>query len=115
VLKFFPAEPMGGLPYLKSMATPFAHLGLRFVPLGGLNAGNVGAYLRDRIILAVGGSWVAPRGRIADHDWPGITELALEASELAREAGRPGMADGPPQNDESSSPGIAGRERERHG
>jgi 2-dehydro-3-deoxyphosphogluconate aldolase/(4S)-4-hydroxy-2-oxoglutarate aldolase len=111
VLKFFPAEPMGGLSYLRSMATPFAHLGLRFVPLGGLNAGNVGAYLRDQIILAVGGSWVAPRGRIADHDWPGITELAMEASELAREAGRPGAGEGPSEGDAPSTPGTAGRER----
>ena len=78
-LKFFPAEPCGGLSYLKSMAAPYAHLGLHFVPLGGISTANVRGYLQDPLILAVGGSWLAPRERIAARDWPGITQIAREA------------------------------------
>ena len=40
ILKLFPAEPMGGLKYLKNMQAPYAHLGLQFIPLGGLTAEN---------------------------------------------------------------------------
>ena len=78
-LKFFPAEACGGLAYLKNMAAPYAHLGLRFVPLGGISTGNVRGYLQDELILAVGGSWIAPRERIAAGDWSAITQTAREA------------------------------------
>jgi 2-dehydro-3-deoxyphosphogluconate aldolase/(4S)-4-hydroxy-2-oxoglutarate aldolase len=86
-LKFFPAEPCGGLSYLKNMAAPYAHLGLRFVPLGGVSTGNVRAYLQDPLILAVGGSWLAPRERIAAQDWPAITKTAQEAVACVSQAG----------------------------
>ena len=64
LLKLFPAEPAGGLAYLKAMAAPYAHLGLKFVPLGGVNAKNMGTYLADPLISALGGSWLAPREAI---------------------------------------------------
>ena len=82
-LKFFPAEPSGGLSYLKSLAAPYAHLGLRFVPLGGLNAQNMAAYLADPLILAIGGSWLAPRDLINQHRWSTITQRAREARAIA--------------------------------
>ncbi len=68
LLKFFPAEPAGGLPYLKSMAAPYAHLELRYVPLGGISPANLSAYVGDSLIAAVGGSWLAPRELIAAKD-----------------------------------------------
>ena len=80
VLKFFPAEPIGGLPYLKSMAAPYAHLDLRFIPLGGLSAANARAYLEYRQVLAVGGSWIAKRELIERRDWKAIIKNAQEAS-----------------------------------
>ena len=46
-LKFFPAEPSGGIKLLTSMRAPYAHLGLRFVPLGGVNAANLADYIAD--------------------------------------------------------------------
>lgn len=82
ILKFFPAEPCGGLAYLKNMAAPYLHMGLQFIPLGGLSAANVRPYLQDPLILAVGGSWIAPRERIAAQDWPAVTKTALEARSL---------------------------------
>ena len=85
LLKFFPAEPIGGLKYLKSMAAPYAYLGLRFVPLGGVNAGNLGAYLADPLILGAGGSWIASRGLIQAKDWDAITANAREATTIVQE------------------------------
>jgi 2-dehydro-3-deoxyphosphogluconate aldolase/(4S)-4-hydroxy-2-oxoglutarate aldolase len=81
ILKFFPAEPSGGLPYLKSMQAPYAHLGLKFIPLGGLNAENAKAYLAEDCILAVGGSWIATAQAIAAGDWKGITARATAVME----------------------------------
>lgn len=82
-LKFFPAEPSGGLAYLKNMAAPYAHLGIRFIPLGGLKAENLATYLADPLILAVGGSWLAPRELIQRQDWSEIRRRAREARDIA--------------------------------
>ena len=85
ILKFFPSEPMGGLKYLKSMQAPYAHLDLQFIPLGGLTAENAEDYLREDIILAVGGSWIANASAINSGDWEGITQRAkavMQQSEL---------------------------------
>lgn len=85
-LKFFPAEPMGGLTYLKSMAAPYGHLRVRYCPLGGVTTANVRDYLAEPIVLACGGSWIAKRDRIAAEDWGGITRLAADAAEAAKTA-----------------------------
>jgi 2-dehydro-3-deoxyphosphogluconate aldolase/(4S)-4-hydroxy-2-oxoglutarate aldolase len=53
ILKLFPAEPMGGLPYLKNMQAPYTHLGLQFIPLGGLTGENAKYYLQEEIILSL--------------------------------------------------------------
>ncbi len=79
LLKFFPCEPSGGLTYLKSIAAPFAHLGVRFIPLGGLTVKNMAAYLADPLVAAIGGSWLAPRDLIRAGDWTQIATLAREA------------------------------------
>lgn len=79
LMKFFPAEPSGGLPYLRSMIAPYMHLGLEFVPLGGLNAKNFTTYLAEPFIPAIGGSWLAPKDAVAKGDWKQITKLASEA------------------------------------
>lgn len=84
-VKFFPAEPMGGVPYLKSLAAPYAHLGVRYIPLGGLNMKNMADYLREPAVLALGGSWIAPRKRILQQDWSGITRTAAAAVKLVEE------------------------------
>jgi len=89
-VKFFPAEPAGGMSYLKSMAAPYTHLGVRFVPLGGLKPDNVGQYLSSLLVLAVGGSWLAPRDLIRREDWEAIRSKAAEARAIVdglRDAG----------------------------
>jgi len=82
LLKFFPAEHCGGLSYLNSIAAPYAHLGIRFLPLGGVNVNNAADYLASPHVAAVGGSWLAPSELIADNNWTAITQRAHAASEL---------------------------------
>jgi 2-dehydro-3-deoxyphosphogluconate aldolase/(4S)-4-hydroxy-2-oxoglutarate aldolase len=84
LLKFFPAEPSGGLRYLRAMVSPFAHLGLKFIPLGGLNAKNMASFLSDPNVAALGGSWLAPRDMIRAGAWDRITQLAAEAAECVK-------------------------------
>ncbi len=64
LLKFFPSESLGGLTYLRALGAPYAHLGVRFVPLGGVNEKNLGQYLSEIMIATVGGTWLAPRGKL---------------------------------------------------
>ena len=85
-VKFFPAEPMGGLKYLKSFAAPYKHLGLRYIPLGGLNVQNMSDYLKEPLVLAMGGSWVAKRELIRQKDFKTITNKAAQARKIADRA-----------------------------
>lgn len=86
LLKFFPCEPCGGLPYLKTIAAPFMHLGVQFIPLGGVNAANAAAYLKEPSVLALGGSWLAPKDLIAKGGWQAITTLASEITGIVKQA-----------------------------
>ena len=89
LLKFFPAEPCGGLDYLKAIAAPYAHLGLKYIPLGGIDENNAVKYLHSPFIHAIGGSWLAPKHAIERKDWETITVNAKRASVMvtrAREA-----------------------------
>ncbi len=81
LLKFFPAEPSGGLDYLQSLAAPFSHLGIRYLPLGGISLANLAAYLANPAVLAVGGSWLAPRNLVREKNWVAIRNLAEQARE----------------------------------
>lgn len=84
LLKFFPAEPAGGLTYLRAIAAPYAHLGVRYIPLGSLNAKNMASYLADPLVAALGGSWLAPRDAIKAGEWAKITSLAEEAVQIIK-------------------------------
>jgi 2-dehydro-3-deoxyphosphogluconate aldolase / (4S)-4-hydroxy-2-oxoglutarate aldolase len=79
-LKFFPAEPSGGVAYLQALAAPLP--GARFCPTGGIDAARAPAYLALPNVLCIGGSWVAPRDAVAAGDWPAITLLARAAAAL---------------------------------
>lgn len=81
LLKFFPAGSSGGLAHLKNIAAPFAHLGIQFIPLGGVSLENMTDYLDSDLIGAVGGSWLAPRDVIARQEWDVIEENARVARE----------------------------------
>ncbi|MFW5689165.1 MAG: bifunctional 4-hydroxy-2-oxoglutarate aldolase/2-dehydro-3-deoxy-phosphogluconate aldolase [Spirochaetota bacterium] len=85
-LKFFPAEPAGGLTMLASMAGPFAHLGIDFIPLGGIRESHIPAYLGSPLVLALGGSWISPRILVDEGEWGEIERRARQATEVARGA-----------------------------
>ena len=80
VMKFFPAEQAGGATYLGALASPLS--GIRFCPTGGVSLKNAMDYLSLPNVVCVGGSWVAPKDKVAAGDWDGITKLAAEAAAL---------------------------------
>ena len=77
VLKFFPANVYGGLNAIKALAGPF--VGLKFIPTGGVNQQNLGEFVSNPSIHAVGGSWVCPKADITAHNFDKITQLCAEA------------------------------------
>ena len=83
LVKFFPANVYGGLNAMKNLAAPF--VGMKFLPTGGVNGGNIKEYIDAPFIHAVGGSWVCPKADIAAGNWEKITNLCLEARKAAKE------------------------------
>lgn len=83
VLKFFPAEPAGGLNMIKALCGPYVNT--YFMPTGGLNTKNVRDYLAFKKIWAVGGTWVAKKDMIAAGDFDKIKTLAAEAAAIVKE------------------------------
>lgn len=81
-LKFFPAESAGGLAHLRSVHAPFAHLGLRYIALGGITEESAPDYLRDPAVGAVGGSWIAPASLVKERAWDAIRQRATVARGL---------------------------------
>jgi len=86
LLKFFPAEPSGGVKYLKSVSAPYNHLDLHYMPLGGLSESNFMSYFSLPSVFAIGGSWIATRDLIAKRDWSEIQRRAHNACTIRQSA-----------------------------
>lgn len=87
VLKFFPAEPLGGVAYLKAISAPYG--AIEFMPTGGVNLQNVSAYLSFSKVVACGGSWMAPQEWISAGAFERIAlevKRAVQAIQPARGA-----------------------------
>jgi 2-dehydro-3-deoxyphosphogluconate aldolase / (4S)-4-hydroxy-2-oxoglutarate aldolase len=84
VVKYFPAEPSGGLDMIRAIAAPFP--GLRFIPTGGIDTTSLERYLADQRILAIGGSWMVKAELIRARDWDAIRALTRTAVAAARRA-----------------------------
>ncbi|MDH7503080.1 MAG: bifunctional 4-hydroxy-2-oxoglutarate aldolase/2-dehydro-3-deoxy-phosphogluconate aldolase [Verrucomicrobiota bacterium] len=82
ILKFFPAEAMGGIKMLDAIYAPYQHTGVRFVPTGGVTQANLEAYLRCKAVAAVGGTWIAKREDIASAAWEVIKMRCAAAREV---------------------------------
>jgi len=80
-VKFFPASLAGGVPMLKALSSVFRHM--KFMPTGGVSAGNLGEFLAVPSVIACGGSWLTPAAEIETGNFQAITKLAREAVELA--------------------------------
>jgi 2-dehydro-3-deoxyphosphogluconate aldolase/(4S)-4-hydroxy-2-oxoglutarate aldolase len=79
--KFFPAEALGGLDMIHQLSGPFPNV--HFVCTGGMDFNNIGSYLANDKIAAVGGSFVAPNRLIDSGDWAGITALCKKAVDIS--------------------------------
>ncbi|HLZ24805.1 MAG TPA: bifunctional 4-hydroxy-2-oxoglutarate aldolase/2-dehydro-3-deoxy-phosphogluconate aldolase [Ktedonobacterales bacterium] len=82
VLKFFPAEELGGVRMLKALAGPFPDV--RFVPTGGIKAATLPEYLALPNVVACGGSWIAASNAIVAGQFDEIARLAGEARAIVR-------------------------------
>lgn len=83
-VKFFPAEPAGGLKMIKALAAPYTEI--QFMPTGGIDAGNVREYLAYERILACGGSWMVKKELIKAGKFAEISKLTREAVEIVKES-----------------------------
>jgi len=83
MLKYFPAASCG-MEHLKSMSAPYKHLGIKFLPLGGMNIGNLKEMLSNPLIVAVGGSWLAKPDQISDLKLDEIRKNAEEAAAVLK-------------------------------
>ena len=83
VLKFFPAEPMGGVKFLQAICAPYRNL--RFIPTGGIDAKNIGQYIALPQVVACGGSWMVKPELFEAGDFAKVKQLAGEAVALARD------------------------------
>lgn len=81
-MKFFPAGPAGGPPYLAAIGAPIPHV--QFCPTGGISSANAPDYLKLPNVACVGGSWLTPADAVATKDWDRITTLASGAAALAQ-------------------------------
>ena len=84
VVKFFPAEPAGGLNMIKALAAPY--VGLKFMPTGGISPNNVRDYLAYNRIIACGGSWMVKNDLVKAGDFAAITEMAKECVQIVKES-----------------------------
>lgn len=83
VLKFFPAEPMGGVKFLQAICAPYRNV--RFIPTGGIDTKNIGQYLALPQVVACGGSWMVKPELFEAGDFAKVRQLAGEAVALVCE------------------------------
>jgi 2-dehydro-3-deoxyphosphogluconate aldolase/(4S)-4-hydroxy-2-oxoglutarate aldolase len=83
ILKFFPAQAMGGVEMLKAIAGPYSNA--RFIPTGGINAQNLAEYLRLPMVFACGGSWFVKSNLISSGEFREITRLTQEAVSIVHQ------------------------------
>ncbi len=81
-MKFFPAQPAGGVPYLKSLAGPLPMV--RFCPTGGITPETAPQFLALKNVACVGGSWMLPADALAAGDWARVRDLAQQAAGLGQ-------------------------------
>ena len=83
VVKFFPAEPIGGLTYLKAIAAPYGDVS--YIPTGGIGLTQLPEYLGFPKVLACGGSWLVRKDWLAAGQFDRVTQAAAEAVRLVKE------------------------------
>jgi 2-dehydro-3-deoxyphosphogluconate aldolase / (4S)-4-hydroxy-2-oxoglutarate aldolase len=84
LLKFFPAEEIGGVRMLKTLHAPYQEI--QFIPTGGINARNLAEYLALPNVVACGGSWMATESMISEGRFDEIARLSREARAIVGRA-----------------------------
>ncbi|MCP4786810.1 MAG: bifunctional 4-hydroxy-2-oxoglutarate aldolase/2-dehydro-3-deoxy-phosphogluconate aldolase [Fuerstiella sp.] len=87
VVKFFPAEAMGGVSTLKAFHGPYSSV--RFMPTGGISPANLLDYLSLPNVIACGGSWMVNSALISEGRFDEITRLTRETIQLVCEIRSP--------------------------
>ena len=67
---------------IKNLLGAFRFTGVKFMPTGGVTAGNLADYLTIPEVVCCGGTWVVPKDALAAGDYAAIENLASEASKL---------------------------------
>ncbi|WP_100752276.1 bifunctional 4-hydroxy-2-oxoglutarate aldolase/2-dehydro-3-deoxy-phosphogluconate aldolase [Vibrio salilacus] len=78
-LKFFPAEPSGGVAMLKALSAVYP---VRFMPTGGVSPSNVKDYLSVPSVLACGGTWMVPGDLIDNQQWDELGSLVRKVADI---------------------------------
>ncbi len=81
VVKFFPAEMIGGAKMIKALQGPYGDI--RFIPTGGINISNLNDYLSLPSVVACGGSWMVKSDLINEGKFDDIKRLTVEACTMA--------------------------------
>lgn len=84
VVKIFPCDLSGGTSLVRALEAPYAHTGVKFIPMGGINLSNLHEYAAFEIVLAAGGSWIASREAIQRKDFARIRENAKQSITIMR-------------------------------
>jgi 2-dehydro-3-deoxyphosphogluconate aldolase / (4S)-4-hydroxy-2-oxoglutarate aldolase len=84
LMKFFPSEAFGGLKVIKALSAPYAHMGVKFMPTGGVSVTNLADYLAEKTVACVGGTWIASREAIAEKKWAQIRDNCKAAIEIVK-------------------------------
>ncbi|MEZ3435438.1 MAG: bifunctional 4-hydroxy-2-oxoglutarate aldolase/2-dehydro-3-deoxy-phosphogluconate aldolase [Lachnospiraceae bacterium] len=82
VVKFFPAKQYGGPDTINALSAPFPSI--RFMPTGGITAANIRDYLKNKKVIACGGSWMVKDTYIKEHQFTEIIRLTKEAVKLTK-------------------------------
>jgi 2-dehydro-3-deoxyphosphogluconate aldolase / (4S)-4-hydroxy-2-oxoglutarate aldolase len=82
-VKFFPAEPAGGLPFLKAISAPYPMM--EFIPTGGINVQNLSSYLGFKKVVACGGSWMVAQDWIREKDFGRVRREVEKAVQTIRD------------------------------
>jgi 2-dehydro-3-deoxyphosphogluconate aldolase/(4S)-4-hydroxy-2-oxoglutarate aldolase len=83
ILKFFPAEAIGGIAMLKAISAPYG--GIKFIPTGGVNRNNLADYLALPSVHCCGGSWLVKANLISAGKFDEITRLTQDAMSVVRQ------------------------------
>ncbi|MEI8635098.1 bifunctional 4-hydroxy-2-oxoglutarate aldolase/2-dehydro-3-deoxy-phosphogluconate aldolase [Vibrio sp. PP-XX7] len=78
-VKFFPAEPSGGIAMLKALHAVYP---VKFMPTGGVSPKNVKSYLSIPAVIACGGTWMVPNDLIDNEQWDELAQLVKEVASV---------------------------------